>query len=382
MAQRLTQQRQIYYGAESTEGVEVLGTATEALLVSNLTLGTDQQFFPRMFAGAFGSRAGKLGPQPDPTLSFTVELRGAGASALPPEIDELLKTVFGARQLDDKAGTVKAIPTPTDTVFTIENVTGTTLTVGNAIAVETGTAGVYEVGWIASINTNEITLTHALTFTPATGKIVKPSLTFTPSNLVTPLPSLSFQVWLDTTNPSSRVSFLGCKGSVKLDMPGPGQIPTATFNFHAMSWAHIAGGTRPTPTYDSTVPPTSSKFKINATLTDVKNVSWDLGQTVARKMSQNSASGTFAQLVTNRDCKGMFQSYDVDDTQFSGWTAGTEFTVAQQFGNTLFNTMAYQMPKAQRSKVTFGDDNGLTTDVIDFQANITAGNDEVRLAYL
>lgn len=379
MAQRLTQQRQIYYGVETTEGLEVLGGGSEALLVSNLTLGTDQQFFPRMFAGAFGSRAGKMGPQPDPTLSFTCELRGAGASALPPEIDKLLETVFGTRTLDDKSGTVKATPAPTASVFTIENVAGTQLSPGNAIAVETGTAGIYEVGWISDVTTNVITLTHDLTFTPATGANVKPSLTFTPSMNVSPLPSLSFQVWLDAT---SRVSFLGCKGSVKLDMPGPGQIPTATFSFHAMSWAVVPGGSRPTPTYDSTIPPTTSKFKINATATDVKTVSWDLGQTVARKMSQNSASGTFAQVVTARDCKGSFQAYDIDDTQFSGWTGGTEFALAQQFGTSLFNTMAYQMRKAQRAKVTFGDDNGLTTDMIDFQANITSGNDEVRLAYL
>src|SRR5574341_2111147 len=95
MAQRLTQQRQIYYGVESTEGTEVLGTATEALLGSNLTVTPDQAFMPRTFTGAFGSQAGKIGHQPDPSLSFSVELRGAGTGSLPPEIDELLKTIYG-----------------------------------------------------------------------------------------------------------------------------------------------------------------------------------------------------------------------------------------------------------------------------------------------
>lgn len=331
---------------------------------------------PRSFVGAFGTRAGKIGHQPDPALSFTCELRGAGSGALPPEVDELMRSVFGVRTLDaGNASTVGA--GSTSTVVNLSSTTG--YSVGNAVAVETATAGKFEVGWIESIQTNvSLTLTHALTFPPSTGKLVKPSLTFKPTD--TTHPSLSFQIWLDADN---RISFLGCKGSVKIDAPAPGAIATASFTFKAISWKHVnqVGG-RPTPTYDSTIPPTLSKFKLDATLTDVKAMSWDLGQSIGRKMSQNAVFGTFAQLVTNREVKGSFQAYDVDDSQYAGWNSGTEFAIAQQWGDTQFNTIAYQLRKAQRAKVAYGDDAGLTTDQIDFQANITSGNDEARLAYL
>ena len=375
MAQRLTQQRQIYYGVESTEGTEVLGTDTEALLVSNLVLSPDQAFLSRSFVGAFGSRKGRLGHQPDPTISFTCEMKGSGAN-ITPEIDELLKSIFGTRTAGaDNAEVVGA--SSTATVINIADTSG--FSAGAAVAVETGTAsGKYEVGWISSISTNvSITLTDALSFTPTTGVNVKPSLTFAPAT--GPHQSLSFQIWLDATN---RISFRGCKGTVKLDAPAPGTPGALTFTFKAMSWAHASGTRPPSPSYDATTPPVPYKFKLDATATDIKNISWDFGQTIAKKMSQNSTTGTFAQLVTDRRVGGSLQAYDIDETQFTGWNAGTEFALAQQFGDTLFNIVAWQARKAQRSKVTYGDDAGLTTDQIDFNANITSGNDEIRLAYL
>ena len=75
------------------------------------------------------------------------------------------------------------------------------------------------------------------------------------------------------------------------------------------------------------------------------------------------------------------QSFSDEDEAIQ-WANGTEFALAQQFGDVPFNMIAYQIKKAQRSKVSYGDDNGLTTDQIDFQGNITVANDEVKLAYL
>lgn len=377
MAQRLTQQREIYVKEESTEGVDPgswTGTLP-ALLVSNLTITPDRQFLPRTFTGTFGSRTGRLSIQPNPTISFSCELRG-GNTLRTPEIDLLLKSVFGAFQDDGATGrTVAASPAPTNTVFTA-SADASVFTVGNAIAVETAVADKYEIGWIAGKVGSEITLTHALTFTPASGADLKPSVTY--KLAASEHPSLAFRVWLDSAN---CIMFLGCKGTVKIDAPAPGAISTATFTFQAMSWQHVAAA-KPTPSYVASVPPTTGKFKIDATLTDVKLVSWDLAQQVARKMSQNSTTGTFAQLIANRDLKGALQAYDIDESQFTGWNAGTEFAIAHQLGDTQFNLIGYQLPKAQRSKVGYGDDNGLTTDAIDFQGNITNGNDEAKLAFM
>lgn len=379
MAQRLTQQRQLYYGVESTEGDEVVGTQTEAILVSNLTMAPDRAFNARAMVGALGSYTGKMGAQTDPNLSFTCELKGSGSGAdyndLPPEIDELLKTVFPTRTLNTGSTTTSASCTTTQ--LKVGDSSG--FTAGNAIAVEKNApdAGTYEVAWISSVpDGTTINVSEALSFTPGTGNSVKPSLTYAPKN--DSHQSLSFQTYLDS---AKAISFVGCKGSAKIDVANVGQPATITFNWKAMNWVH-GSHTRPTPTYDSTVPPVSKLFKVDSTATDVKLVNWDLGQTVARKMSQNSTYGTFAQLVTNRALKGSFQAYDIDETQFDGWNNGDEFVLSHQIGDSLFNMVAYRIPKAQRAKVGYGDDNGMTTDQIDFQGNIAKGADEVAIAYL
>lgn len=376
MAQRITTQRQLYFGVETTEGTEVLGTATQVLSPLNLTAYPDLAFNARQVVGQLGNIAGKIGQQTDPSLSFTMQAR-CGGTAITPRVDPLLAVVLGPGQLDSGSTTIQAGSTST-----IMNVaSAANFSVGNALAIETGNGtGTYEVGWIQATSTsgqNTITLTHALTFTPVASATVKPSITYKPMNAGHG--SLSFQMWLDSNN---RVSFTGCKGTMKVDVPGPGAIPTLTFNCRAMSFSHVGGGSRPTPTYDTSASPTPYKLKIDSTPADAKLASWDLRQTVARKRSQNSANGTLSQLITNRDLMGYIQLYDIDEAQFASWSSGTEQALSHQFGSTPFNVMAYQMLKAQRTDVVYGDDNGLTTDILSFEGHITDGADEVRLAFM
>lgn len=379
MAQRVTTQRQIYFGVESTEGQEASGiTGSNAILVKNLSVNPDIAFNPRGFVGQMGRYTGKMGSQPSPSLSFTLEARGgAASSSVVPSIDPLLAVVFAPGQHDTGSTTLGTGSTSTSLVVG----SSANFTVGNAVAVETAVAsGVYEVGWISAIpDGTHITLTHALTGGVAltNGSNVKPSMTYKPQN--GGHGSLTLQMYLDAT---SRVAFLGCKGSVKLDAPAPGAVPTFTFNWRAMSWLDEGSVTRPTPTYDTAVPPTPYLFKLDASAFTTKLASWDLRQSIAKKRSQNSSTGTVAQLVTDRDLRGFVQAYDVDETQFSNWSSGTEQAIAHQFGSTPFNMVAYQILKAQRVDVGYGDDNGLTTDFVSFEGNITSGADEIRLAFL
>ena len=395
MAQRITTQRQIYYGIESTEGVDPYAGSNppggNAILVTNLKVSPDLAFNQRSFVGQLGNYTGKIGAQTDPMLSFTLEARGGSAGGtVVPSIDPLLNIIFGyvaspltnasSRVLDTGASTLTGADS---TNTSLHVVSSANFTVGNAVAVETGNlTGVYEVAWIAAIpDGTHITLSEALTsgVNLANGSNVKPSITYKPAN--SGHGSAAFQMYLDST---SRVSFMCCKGSLKLDAPAPGAVPTFTFMWRAINWLDTVGGivARPTPTYDTAVPPTPYKFKIDATAPDIKLANWELRQTVARKRSQNSTYGTFSQLVTDRDLRGFVQAYDVDETQFNNWGAGTEQAVSHQFGSTLLNMVAYRIPKAQRTDVNYGDDNGLTTDQVSFEGNIGVGADELRLAFL
>lgn len=384
MAQRVTQQREIYVRNEVTEGVDpalpvaqggenVAWAGGDAILVSNLTVGPDKQYLQRSFTGAFGSRSGRMGIQADPTLSFTVELRG-GNTVKAPEIDLLLKSVLGNASPADDTGSTTIASAVDGANFTLA--VGAGFNPGRAIAVETSTAGKYEVGWITSNTAGVIVLNHALSFTPTAGKQVRGSLNYALGD--TTNQSLSFRIWLDS---SSYIMFNGCKGSMKIDAASPGSVGTATFTFKCMSWKHDTLA-KPAASYDATVASTATKFKINASFPDLKVASVDLGVQVAKKMTQNAANGCAGHVIANRDLKGSLQLYDVGNTQFDDWTAGTEAVLAQQFGDVEFNMIAYQIPKAQRSKVAYGDDGGLTTDAVDFQALIASGNDEIKIAYL
>jgi hypothetical protein len=388
MAQRKTNEREIYYGEEgASEGVDPnegsQPSGSNVIKVTNLMVSPDVSFL-----GHTGNVTGKIGAQTDPRLSFTVECRGAGAGASNPvpKIDPLLKVVLG-RDIGAAPQNYKQLDSGTNITVSSAasasqfNVSGGSFSKGNAIAVETGTANQYEVGWISDMSGSTVTLTKPLLMgQPPNGRKVKPSVTYRPMN--SGHQSLTLRVYLEPTTPTNRITFVGCKGSMKFDTPARGTIPTITFNWKAIGWRHETGGTHPTPSYDSATPPSAYKFRVDGADFTTKNASWDLAQTIARKRSQTSTFGTFAQLVTDRSVHGTFDAWDEGESQFSAWTSGTEHEIAHQFGQTEFNMVAYQISKAQRTDVAYSDDNNLTTDLVRFQGNITSGEDEVRLAFL
>jgi hypothetical protein len=374
MSQRITGDRQLYYGVESTEGVEVFGGGANALKYTNLVVSPDIAYYARHAMGAMGAISGKIGAQTNPTLRFTCDLHSGGITAIP-DYDPLLAVVLSPKV--NNSGVATTISAATDGAnFTLTSAAG--LTVGNAIAVETSSAGVYEVGWIQLINTgtNQIVLTDALTFTPANGKNVKGSATYNPQN--TGHGSLSFQIYLDS---GDRISFRGCKGSAKIDMPAPSATGKITFTFQAIDWG-FSSAARPTPSYSSATAQTSYKFKVGATDTNIKLASCRLNQLVVRKTAQSSSIGTFAQVVVDRAVDGEIQCYDIDDSQFTNWTSGQFIALAQQCGSSQYNTIAYQVRQAQRRGVEYKDDNGQTADQIAFGADIVTGADEIRVAFL
>lgn len=382
MAQRLTNERRIFFGEESTEGVDPNASgnppAANGILVTNLMASPDIAFHARSFVGQNGSVAGKMGAQADPRVSFTVECRG-GVTSVVPKLDPLLKVVLGRdayRVEDTGTGTIQSGDEDT---LQLTGVSGT-FTPGNAVAVETGQGtNLYEVAWIASYSSGTLELATPLSFAPAANATVKPSVTYRPMNAGHQ--SLTFNIYLDSTN---RLDLVGCKGSMKFDAPAPGAPPTITFNWKAIGWAHNGGGSVSWPAAPTSeiTPPTPWKFRIDGEDFGTKFASWSLGQVIARKRSQNSTYGTFAELVTGRSVQGSFQAHDEDETQFDAWRAGTESDVTHQFGRSQYNMVAYRIPKGQRAGVSYGDDNGLTTDWINFQGNITNGEDEVYLAFL
>lgn len=379
MPQRLTSARQINYAPEITEGTDP-GTQGNysALAVSNLMVGPENVFYSRPIKGEMGSIAGKIGAQLAPWLSFTCSLRGGGSVGVAPEVHELLKCVLSP-PVDNRSYST-----------TLTSVSGTTVTVASTTGLTKGTAvgidkqnpnGTYEVGWVQDVpNGTQFVLTDAMVNqTWNSGASVIGSYTYNPQN--TGHSSLSFRIYLDSSGSNNYIAFSGCKGTVKIDMPAPGVAAKATFRFQAMSYT-FGSSTVPAPNFSSVTPPVPYQFKMGGTATSIKLASCSLGQSVARKMSQTSTTGTFAQVVADRRVRGTIHAYDVDNSQFTNWSAGQTIALAHQIGTAQHNVVAYQIPYGQRARVAYGDEKDNTTDLVAFTGNISAGADDVRVAFI
>lgn len=376
MAQRITQLFQSAYGVESSEGDGTLGTASETFLHRGLPdLRLPRTMVERRFPGLMGRYKGRITDQDDPGVAFTCELR-AGGGAIVSDLDELYKTVFGTRTLD--SGDATSTGSSTTTVLDVDDTSD--FTAGNAVLVETGAAtDTYEMAWIQSVDSGtQMTLEQALSFTPANGAAVKPTLTYSPA--ASGHQSLAFQVWLDA---SVYIQLLGCKGSLKIEAPSVAEVPIVTFDFKALGWTLVTGGSRPTQTPgDTGLPPKilGGRFAINGTATDIVSFMADVQQQISRKKSQNSTYGTASLYVTDRDAIFSARPFNSNQTEWTAWSAETERELTHQFGDTLQNTVGIRIPAAQNGPVALGEEDGLATDDVTGSCNITSGNDEVRLA--
>ena len=363
MAHYIEQLQALFYGIESTEGTAVLGTATEALLVRDLKKPIPRDFHEREFVQAFGTRPGVVGAIQSAPFSFAAELKNRGVTNNVPELDELYKTVFGTRTLDTLNSTATG---GTSTVITTASTAG--LTVGNIIGVETtASSDVYEARRVTALTANtNITVSPALSFSPASGAALVGSLTFVIAE--TGHQSLSFQNYLNSTEYWQAV---GCRGNFKIESEGAGKIPMGMWDMLGWSWSVNTGGTRPSSTFDTNAPPLAStcKWSVDTTLTDIVKFSFDLGNVVTPLTSQNSTLGVYKTPITNAKPRGSFTVHPESFGQITGWTAPTAFQLTGQWGNTLNNGVCINFPTCQRNPVAWGDDNGVGTNEVGFIAN-------------
>lgn len=372
MAQRLTQLRRVFYGDESsTEGTDptnpTLGTATEALLVEDLSFSPQIDYHVRKFFGTNSKKTGKLGAR-HADLSFTMELRNRGATNNVADIDKLLEVLCGSRTPSsgaDSGSTTVASATDADT---FELTSGSNFADRQGMLVSTASGGaIYEAALIDDITSTTVNLEKGLSFTPASGANAKSMVTYALSE--TGHKSLAFQIWLDST---VYLSFVGCKCTATIMVPEAGAIPKIKFDFKAIAWDIIGSGTRPEVTVgDSGAPPVAmgSRFKRDTSLTSIRSFEFTVGNEIAKKTSHNATYGGYSLVVGGQNPSGKIRYYNEDQTHWDDWEAGTERWISHQFSTSLNNVVAIFIPAAQLKTAALGDENGLTTDELEFDAN-------------
>jgi len=382
----------LFAEVEITEGTNPTPAAGNAVLAQAIALKLQQDFHQRAYQGAPGLRDGVAGAQTAPGISFQAEIKGDGSTNTC-EVDALLTACFGSVAAGTASNEING-GTSTSTSLVVDDSTG--FTVGNMIMVETSDgSAAFEAAWISAVpNGTTITIEPALSFTPADNADVKEMRTY--QILLPPagVNSCTLEVWHNADGGAGQADKLvGCRGNVKYDSPRAGSIPMLSFDLQAWSWSQVTDGTRPTPTYDTAAPKAalSSKFKIGGTLTNAFDIGWDLGAVLSPKISQNSSTGIYGMPHVDYKPNGSFKVHEVHSSiaHFTAWTAGTTTTLFQQLGTALFGTVAWYAPRAQRREVARGDDGGVGTTEVQFDAltqndgsptSITAGPAALYLA--
>ena len=222
---------------ETTEGTANSPGATDAILATGIQPSLQRDFHKRQYQGSVGVRAGVIGAQSGAGLAFQTELKGDG-STNSPEINELLENVFGLVSAGTGDNEING-GTSTTTSLVVDS--STNFTVGNMVMVETtdGSAA-YEAAMITAVpNGTTITISPALSFTPADNANVKEMRTYQIAVPPAGVNSLTMDVFYNADAGAGQFDrFVGCHGNLKFDSrrgtgfsplpePGPHRPSTA-----------------------------------------------------------------------------------------------------------------------------------------------------------
>lgn len=380
MADLISRNRTLFAKLETTHGTANAPAAGDAILATGIEVKLPVTMNAREYQGAPGERASVPGGHEGTGLSFQTELKGNGTTTLP-EVDELLTACFGSVAASNLDSTISG----TAGSATVLDVTdAANASVGSLAMVECATADTYEVvGIITTVDTgatpDDVTVSPGASSgtTPAAyatnAKKVKELRTW--QVLVPPgaVNSLTMDVYHNAdSGASQRDRIVGALGTFKWDSPRAGQIPMLSWDFMGHSWSQVTNGTRPTPTYDTTTPKPAqaAKFRVDNTLTDAFDISFDLGAEVVQKLSQNATKAVYGTVTTNIKPRGSFKIHPASSSiaEFTALEAGTLRSLLFQVGNTLYGTIAWYVPKAQVVSVSRVDDNGVGALQIDWIA--------------
>lgn len=384
----ITKLKTLFLAQESTDGTADAPVAGDAILCEGIEVDDGQEIHPRAYQGAPGTRNHVPGME-SASLRFTTELKG-GNSSNTPEIDELLVACMGkAAVAGDTDTTISGTSGGNGAAGTpLDLASAASATVGEMLMLETGTADTYEsLGPITVVDTGATpddvtTALGAVNGAYATnGKKVKGMRTWQILLPPTAVNSLTADVFYTGLGGGSdrQDRITGCRGNWTMSAPAAGQIPKWSFDLKGWRVARSVSATRPTPTFDTTIPKAAvaNGARLDSAYVNVFDVNVDLGAVIATKPSQNATGGVYGQIHVDYQPKVSFKIHPAYSSisYFTDWKAGTAHTFLYQCGNTLLNTWAIYVPRLVFTKVTQPDDSGLQCWEVEAEAVVLGTGD-------
>jgi hypothetical protein len=186
----------------------------------------------------------------------------------------------------------------------------------------------------------------------------------------------------------------GCKvESAEISNWTTGQIPNISFALKALGLDKADGSTGLTPDFSSEPRPPvalSACAYLNGVELDYNEFSLTMANTITDILSACKADGKAAARNTNFLVTGSINPYmEADDvTRFDKFNNSEAMSLFIHIGNPsavageLENVAAIWMPKITITSLTNGDQEGVLTDEIEFQAAKTVANDTIFISFI
>lgn len=334
-----TKTGKLYVGLESTFGVD---PSADGSTVYTYLKAFDVSM-PKIGAGVIETNYmnDRLGRSPheiglkNGSFSFKVPLRAkgtaatSGVSATAPELDVILKHMFGT--VTRGAGTAVDATNASTTVIKCTSAAG--FTVGQIVYFSA--AGVYR--YVTAVDTgatpDTVTVAPALSAAPTTGDIVSANV-YTYSSSTTA--SLAFYYFVG----NSPFTFLGCKCTGKIESFEAGSRPVLSVTVEAADWNTDTKASIPAATdlFPTVIPPIGKGGNLwyNGAAKNVASVELGIGNTLMHRevmVASGSVQGMEAVEPVDRFNEGSFEPY-YSGGYLTDFAAASDRVIAGQFGTT------------------------------------------------
>ncbi len=379
---------------ESTEGTyvaETAGTDFVEVLADGLEVTQEKETIER---NNLSSTLEKVAPRTSTRAvsgTIPVEYKADGTAGDAPETDALYKSLMGGSR------SAASATTTTGNSSTVLNFSSHSFSIGDIVLVQE--SGAFEVRPISSTTSGTITFPFALANgAPSDGVVVEAVQTYFMDGSNAPTLSITRYIGGEL-----REKSIGCRvSSASLENFTTGQVPSVSMGFGGLDFDREDGAPLFTPTFDSAQPPVvlSACVFIDGVQRDMNSFSFSIENEIGRITSTCSDNGVISSRITSQMATGSMDPY-IDDADADGlFTKFKNNEDISIFGFALIpdsassinattglpddfaDVVAFWIPQAKITEFPVGDQEGIATNAITWQAFRSSGNDSIFLSFI
>lgn len=326
---------------------------------------------------------------PDVSGTLPTEFKAASVEGAAPRADVLLSSLLGGKR--QVLSEITLLAGSTTTVLNLDDADANKINAGDSVLVKI--AGAHQARPVASVNNTlgsvSVTLAIALSSAPLVGVKVAPLTTYFYAEN-----DSSFSVGAELGGEITEKA-QGCKvESAEISNWTTGQIPTISFAIKALGLDKVDSVSGLTPDFSNEPQPPvalDACAYIDGEEVDYNEFSLAMTNTLNELLSACSPQGKIASRNTNFLVTGTINPYMKADAvdRFEKFNASTPVSLFVHISNPsttvngeIKNVAAIWLPQVVLTSVTNGDEDGVLTDELEFQAYKKLGNDTAFISFI